>query len=108
MAEAKRERQSAFYYRAAAAAAVEESDTLRDVPGQLRTRITQFKMLADDYADLEAENRELRERVSDLEERLRRIADLASWHADTDADPDNTSPDDMTAHVNGLIIKECE
>ena len=36
---------------------------------------------------------------------LREIIGLASLHMDPDADPDDTSPEDMIAHVNGLIVK---
>jgi hypothetical protein len=31
------------------------------------------------------------------------IYDMASWHTDDEADPGDESPDDMTAHTNGLI-----
>lgn len=39
---------------------------------------------------------------------LQEIKDLASWHYDPDADPNNTSPEDNVAHINGLIVKLCE
>jgi len=40
-------------------------------------------------------------------ETLEQIADLAAWHCDLDADPNDESPEDMVAHVNGLIVKLC-
>jgi len=40
-------------------------------------------------------------------ETLEQIADLASWHCDLDADPNDESPEDMVAHVNGLIVRLC-
>ena len=39
---------------------------------------------------------------------LATIADLVSWHMDTEADPENESPEDMTAHVNGLVWQLCQ
>ena len=36
------------------------------------------------------------------------VADLASWHTDDEADSDDTSPDDMVAHVNGLVRQRCK
>ena len=36
---------------------------------------------------------------------FRAIAKLAEWQCDKDAEEDNDSPADMTAHVNGLIWK---
>ena len=38
---------------------------------------------------------------------LRKIENLAIWHFDEDADENNNSPEDMTAHINGLIVKLC-
>jgi len=49
--------------------------------------------------------RELECRIKHLQKMLEEISELASWHYDEDADPDDTQPDDMTAHVNGLIIQ---
>jgi len=39
---------------------------------------------------------------------LQAIIDLAAWHADLEADESDQSPDDMTAFMNGRIIKRCE
>lgn len=39
---------------------------------------------------------------------LEAVADLAGWHSDDEAAPDDTSPDDMVAHVNGLIRQRCK
>ena len=38
---------------------------------------------------------------------LEDIYELAGWHCDDDADPNNASPRDAHAHVNGLIRKKC-
>jgi len=38
---------------------------------------------------------------------LEQIADLAAWHCDLDADANDESPEDMVAHVNGLIVRLC-
>lgn len=48
-----------------------------------------------------------RERCEALEAALRAVHDYAGWHTDDDADEDNDSPDDMAAHLNGLIRKTC-
>ena len=40
-------------------------------------------------------------------EALEEIYDLAGWNSDDDARADDTSPEDMVAHVNGLIRKLC-
>ena len=48
--------------------------------------------------------------IHTIEEEIDAIAairELASWHFDPDADPDNASPEDNTAHINGLIVKAC-
>ena len=34
--------------------------------------------------------------------------ELASWHFDPEADESSGSPEDMTAHVNGLIVKRMQ
>ena len=47
-------------------------------------------------------------RVEALENVLVEISGLAAWHFDPDADPENESPEDQTAHVNGLIISAIE
>lgn len=39
---------------------------------------------------------------------LESVADLASWHSDDEADPENQSPEDMVAHINGLIRMACK
>ena len=39
---------------------------------------------------------------------LAAIAELVSWHMDTEADPDNESPKDQVAHVNGLVWQLCQ
>jgi len=36
------------------------------------------------------------------------ISRLAEWHTDDDAKDDDVSPEDMTAHVNGLIRRQCQ
>ena len=73
-------------------------------------------------ATLAAEVRRLRgalEQANDNAERFERewylrgdaleaVADLAGWHTDDEADQDDTSPDDMVAHTNGLIRQLCK
>lgn len=44
----------------------------------------------------------------DLRNALREIRELALWHCDEEADPADESPEDMTAHVNGLIVQTCD
>lgn len=39
---------------------------------------------------------------------LRDIQDRVAWHCDTDGDDDNKSPEDMTAHVNGVIWRKIQ
>lgn len=39
---------------------------------------------------------------------LEAVADLAGWYSDDEADENDASPDDMVAHVNGLIRKLCK
>ena len=38
---------------------------------------------------------------------LEDIYELAGWHCDDDADPNDVSPRDANAHTNGLIRKLC-
>lgn len=35
------------------------------------------------------------------------IHSLTAWQCDDDADEDDESPGDMTAHINGLIRQKC-
>jgi len=37
-----------------------------------------------------------------------RIEGLVDWHADVNASIDDTSPEDMFAHCNGLILQACK
>ena len=45
--------------------------------------------------------------IARLREALRTISDYASWQTDDDADPEDRSPEDMVAHINGLIRRAC-
>jgi len=52
--------------------------------------------------------------VEELERALQRAHDalteisrLAGWQTDDDANEDDVSPEDMTAHVDGLIRRQC-
>ena len=47
--------------------------------------------------------RERNEEIKNLKDALFNIFELAGWHTDDTAEPGNQSPEDMTAHVNGLI-----
>lgn len=40
-------------------------------------------------------------------ERVQSIYELAGWQSDDEADPDDQSPEDHLAHINGLIRQEC-
>lgn len=55
--------------------------------------------------ELERECIGLRENILSL---IDSIEPLISWHADKDADPLNSSPEDSHAHCNGLALKECQ
>ena len=44
---------------------------------------------------------------TDLLAMIEDIESLADWHCDMDADPADTSPENMHAHCNGLILKTC-
>jgi Lar family restriction alleviation protein len=46
--------------------------------------------------------------IRELVDALTSVRERLSWHYDEEADPDNTSPTDMIAHVNGLCIKEID
>ena len=39
---------------------------------------------------------------------LEDVRELAGWHTDDETDENNNSPDDMTAHINGIIRKKCD
>jgi len=39
---------------------------------------------------------------------LKEIQDLVSWHCDFDAEEYDESPEDMVAHVNGIIYQKIE
>ncbi len=38
---------------------------------------------------------------------LEEIYDLAGWQSDDNAEENNTTPEDMTSHINGLIRQKC-
>ena len=44
---------------------------------------------------------------SQINKTIQEIERLASWHYDEVANEDNLSPDDMGAHINGLIVQKC-
>lgn len=54
-----------------------------------------------------AGNYVLRASVDAMLATLATIQELVSWHIDTEADPSNQSPEDMTAHINGLVWQLC-
>jgi len=58
---------------------------------------------ADVYAARDEARAALEAEGARLRAALEEIRDLAGWHADDTANPDDESPEDMTAHVNGLI-----
>lgn len=45
--------------------------------------------------------------LSRAEIALTEIYVLAGWHFDDEASENDSSPEDMTAHVNGLIRRKC-
>mgnify|MGYP001576208049 CR=1 FL=1 len=47
----------------------------------------------------------MNDRVREL---VTEIRDLAAWHCDETADPNDLSPGDAVAHVNGLIVQICQ
>lgn len=66
--------------------------------------MTEAEKETERYRDL---SRGLKEDLTHCREALKRIQDLASWHYDEDADAEDQSPEDMAAHVNGLIVRLC-
>ncbi len=52
--------------------------------------------------------RELRAENDRLRAALAEIRALAAEHYDPDADPEDESPYDMAAHINGLIVRLCD
>lgn len=46
-------------------------------------------------------------KLSRAETALAEIYDLAGWQTDDEAREDDPSPEDATAHVNGLIRQKC-
>ena len=46
--------------------------------------------------------------LKELLRTITEIKELALNHCDPDADENDTSPDDMTAHINGLIVQKCQ
>ena len=38
-----------------------------------------------------------------IREAMREAMELLAWHADDEADPENLTPGDMTAHINGCV-----
>ena len=61
----------------------------------------------EDVLELIVQQDALRLRVERLEDAIREIADLASWHMDEDAEETNETPEDAVAHVNGLVWQKC-
>ena len=55
-----------------------------------------------------ASNDKLVEENKRLQEAVEYALHFASGHYDEDAQEDDPSPDDMTAHLNGLIVRKCQ
>ena len=58
-------------------------------------------------ADVRRDEAWMRKEIVRLIELLVDVEDLASWHCDDNADPNDDSPDDNVAHINGLIVQVC-
>lgn len=97
----------------------ERDDAIETVRMEMAENLRLFDMLglskADDFGNDDSTTA-VAKRVQLLLARLTRLRDAANeciemlgWHADDDADPDNETPHDQTAHVNGLcrrILRE--
>lgn len=53
-----------------------------------------------------ADRDSLLENCEKMAETLKSVMSQLEWQIDYDADPENQSPEDMTAHVNGLTYKK--
>lgn len=51
---------------------------------------------------------ELEAQVERMTSALRDIQCRSAWHCDEKADVEDTSPDDMVAHTNGIIFQICK
>lgn len=77
---------------------------------QRRRYIERISIALDSYPDsnLVSLATTLNEREKALTTALEEIKALVSWHVDTEADPSNQSPEDMAAHINGLVWQLCQ
>jgi len=46
---------------------------------------------------------DLKRERDEAREAMREAMELLAWHADDEADPENLTPEDMTAHINGCV-----
>jgi len=68
----------------------------------------EFLCACDSQADADMIAEELNaKRVEKHLEILQQIEQLALWHCDEEADESDEHPEDMTAHINGLIVQLC-
>jgi septal ring factor EnvC (AmiA/AmiB activator) len=86
----------------AVAIAKERDDILR----QWREREPQLRAAETDLSELQVAYSVLKRHADALAEALESVESLASWHCDTETDPNNTSPEDNVAHINGIIVQE--
>lgn len=72
-----------------------------------RTFVTQKLLKAQELHGGGTPDDTLVEENKRLKEAVEYALHFASGHYDEDAQEDDPSPDDMTAHLNGLIVKKC-
>ena len=77
------------------------ADALEEAEADLLSVRTALANMIDERDDARAD-------VERLRAALEEIKALVSWHVDTEADPSNQSPEDMTAHINGLVWQLCQ
>ncbi len=89
-------------YRAMKAAMEDDVSERDDFMEWVRSTHGAFSQGGGDINLREQEVRRLFTRLTRLRDAANECIEMLGWHADDDADPDNETPHDQTAHVNGL------
>ena len=81
------------------------NDLLNDAMDWNRLRAGDYRALDPDHQDVFDIVASKDVEIERLRDALGFVLEAASWHFDGEADSENESPEDMTAHINGLIVK---
>ena len=84
-----------------------DDSQVKPLPSKPEPTVTQKLLKAQELHSGVTSKDKLKEENRRLKEAVEYALHFASGHYDEDAQEDDPSPDDMTAHINGLIVRKC-